>query len=145
MTKTWYCLGGPLHGTYQPAGSTPIHSARLGAAGRPRYYYNGTPVPTVAVPAPPVTYYPMTVQLPGWRISVTMYMDEAVVYGHQRIPSGTVLPGGIKGAQLGACVACRWCYGPSFGELGVCLRTVCVSAVSWLESIDSWRWTGGVS
>lgn len=136
MTKTWYCLGGPLHGTYQPAGSTPIHSASLHS--RARYFYNGTPVPTVAVPAPPVTYYPLPVYLPGWRVKVTMYVDEALAYGTNPVPNGTVLPGGIQGAQLGACVACRWCYRPAFGQMAICTRDECISAMGWLETLDSW-------
>lgn len=135
MTKMWYCLGGPLHGTYRQAGAAPIYE-RPPTAGA--YFYNGTPIPTVVIPHPPVTYFPVAVWLPGWRVPVTMYVEESMAHGAARIPAGTVLPGSIQGAQLGAVRACCWCYRAAIGQMPVCTRDECISAMGWLESIDSY-------
>lgn len=136
MTKMWYCLGGPLHGTYRPAGTAPILVRP--PASLVYYHHNGFPTPTVAIPHPPITYLPVRITLPGWRFTTTAYVDEAMVRGGRPVPVGVVLPGGIQGAQLGSCIACRWCYRPAFGQMAICTRDECISAMAWMETLDSW-------
>lgn len=133
--KLWYCLGGPLHGTYRPAGPSPILVRP--PSSQASYYYNGTPVPTVVIPHPPVTYYPMRMLLPGWRVQATVYVDESMVAGRP-IPPGAVLPGGVQGDHLVSETACRWCYRPAFGQMAICVRDECISAMAWLETVDAW-------
>jgi hypothetical protein len=138
MTE-WICLGGPIHGEYRPAGAGPI-AVPEGLPARVEYATEQGRT-TVVIPPRPAIYYPTAVAMPGWRIKLDAWVEAHVATGTRRFETGAVFPGGLQGVPRPLSDCCRWCYGRALGQLGVCVRDECISAVSWLESMDSFRWT----
>jgi hypothetical protein len=146
--RVWLCLGGPLHGTYRPAGKDvvtvpvngpPVYGLAIvrqeaslagvaGEAARVAY----------ASPAKPVLYYPGRMQLPGWRVTPICYLESSLATGHRRwLAPGTVIPGSIV-AQPGEFEqVCEWCFGRPMPGLTGCSRVACIVNLAMVRALDT--------
>lgn len=138
----WLLIGGPAHGQWRLASSKPyaVSSGRAdyavqGLHWNGRDYGAATVRATVAIPRP-FLYYPSRVLLPGWRVTITAYVEAGISAGAANPATGSVLPGCIVGAYRKVAVACRWCYGRPMDDMDVCSRSACIANVAAIQFLD---------
>jgi hypothetical protein len=134
--RLWFVVGGPAAGKWMPAGLTMYYPATTTKA----TYASVFGIRAVAVPAAPVVYVPALIQVPGWVVPLPVWTLPRIAQGLQAITFNAPLPGGNYAVPRPSVPVCRWCFKPSFGELGVCLMRECVSVVGWIESLDAPGW-----
>jgi hypothetical protein len=142
----WLMIGGPQHGRWRLASSKPY---AVRAPGRrdtdyavQNVRFDGRDISeaivrvTVATPPRPILYYPERVKLDGWRVLLMAYVEAGISAGARKPEPGSILPGSVVGAPRDLEVACRWCYGRPMPDMDVCSRVSCITAVSYVASLD---------
>jgi hypothetical protein len=140
----WLMIGGPEHGRWRLASSKPyavrvpgpVDYAVRGMHFNGKDYGDVTVRVTVATPPRPILYYPERVKLDGWRVKLVAYVEVGIAAG-VRVPEiGSVMPGSVVGVRGEQEVACRWCYGRPMPDMDVCSRVACITALSYVASLD---------
>lgn len=135
---TWFCLGGPIHGQYRPAGLEMLVPDRHA----PAEYTSAFGRRVVVVPVPPVLYRPTLVAVPGWRIKLSCWVENRVARGRAAIMFAAVLPGSLQHVPREQSPVCRWCYGRPMDEHETCSRARCITMWHAVRSLDTLTWRG---
>jgi hypothetical protein len=130
LIMEWLCIGGPLHGTYRPAGQRLVV---------PDPCAGWTHVDGMAIPPRPVVYEPTTMESIGWKIDLPIWCEMHIAIWSAPLVAGLVLPGGVVGRAIDAVTACRWCYGRPMEGLNMCSRIECITSVATLMELDTIR------
>jgi len=137
----WLLIGGPEHGRWRLASAKP-YAVRVPGPADYATTYTGDEDSwevrvAVATPPRPILYYPERIDLPGWRVLLTAYVEVGIAAGAHAPAVGSVLPGSIAGVPREVELVCRWCYGRPMDGMTVCSRTACISATSAVEALDT--------
>lgn len=136
----WLLIGGPAHGQWRLASSKPYAVRRPGPADYATTYTgdegNWEVRVAVATPPRPILYYPSRVLLPGWRVTITAYVEAGISAGAANPATGSILPGCVVGVPRDVEVACRWCYGRPMDDMDVCSRSACIANVAAIQFLD---------
>jgi hypothetical protein len=137
--RVWFCVGGPLHGKWRPAGlemhcvepttTTAVYASVFGRR-------------TVAIPAAPVVYLATTMQVPGWRIPLPIWAETRIAQGLAAVTFAAVLPGGLHHVPREAWLCCRWCFGPVMPGLETCKSPACRANWASVRALDTMDWRG---
>jgi hypothetical protein len=136
----WLLIGGPEHGRWRLASDKP-YAVRVPGPTDYATTYTGDEDKwevrvAVATPPRPILYYPERVELPGWNVLITAYVEVGIAAGQARPAAGSVMPGCVLGIPREVEDVCRWCYGRPMDDMDVCSRTSCISNMASVQFLD---------
>jgi hypothetical protein len=141
----WLLIGGPEHGRWRLASAKPyavfkthemIDYAVTGMHWNGKDYGDATVRVSVATPPRPVLYYPERIELPGWRVRLTAYVEAGISAGAHAPAVGSVLPGSTAGVPREVELVCRWCYGRPMDGMDVCSQVTCITNMVSVAALD---------
>lgn len=138
--QLWFCVGGPLHGKWRPAGlemcvpvkltTTAVYASVFGVKS------------SVVIPNAQIVYLPTAMRIPGWVVPLPCWAESRIAEGLAAVTFAALLPGGLHHVPRDMAPVCRWCFGRPLEGQETCSRTRCISDWAAVRSLDTITWRG---